>query len=224
MPEWLQQAVATSGPPAFGVMVTRVLFALVLGFPVAWLHSCCKIERRTDRVSVPTTLVLLSVLICLITMIIGESVARAFGLVGALSIVRFRTVIEDTRDTAFVIFAVAVGMAVGSGYLALPLLGLPAVAVILASMEALRGLLSKPLVKGALDVRINLGDDAERRIAAVVDRFAAKHQLSAASTVRQGSAYELRLVVWLADRERLLPMVAELSKTPGVQSVEYKTE
>ena len=49
---------------------------------------------------------LLTILIAMVTMVIGNNMARAFGLVGALSIVRFRTVVEDTRDTAFVIFAV----------------------------------------------------------------------------------------------------------------------
>jgi len=43
---------------------------------------------------------------------LGQS-SRAFSLVGALSIVRFRTVVRDTQDTAYVIFAVAVGMAEG---------------------------------------------------------------------------------------------------------------
>lgn len=42
---------------------------------------------------------------------------------------RFRTVVEDTRDTAFVIFAVAVGMAIGAGYLKVPLVGIPFVAL-----------------------------------------------------------------------------------------------
>ena len=71
------------------------------------------------------TLVLLTVLIAMVTMVIGDSIARAFSLVGALAIVRFRTVVEDTRDTAFVIFAVAVGMAAGAGFLKAALVGLP---------------------------------------------------------------------------------------------------
>ena len=53
------------------------------------------------------------VLIALVTQVIGSSVARAFSLVGALAIVRFRTLVEDMRDTTFVIAAVAVGMEVG---------------------------------------------------------------------------------------------------------------
>src|SRR5439155_25798303 len=78
-----------------------------------------------DSANLLPTLVLLTVLISLVTVVIGGSVARAFGLVGALSIVRFRTVVEDTRDTAFVIFAVAVGMGVGAGFLVEMLVALP---------------------------------------------------------------------------------------------------
>ena len=47
--------------------------------------------------------------------IIGDSIARAFSLVGALSIIRFRTAIQDPRDIGFVFYALAVGMAVGAG-------------------------------------------------------------------------------------------------------------
>ena len=49
--------------------------------------------------------------IAMVTQVTGQNVALAFSLVGALSIVRFRTVVQDTNDTAFVIFAVAGGTA-----------------------------------------------------------------------------------------------------------------
>jgi hypothetical protein len=61
---------------------------------------------RPVGTSFPITLALLSVLIAMSTQVIGDNVARAFSLVGALSIVRFRTVVRDTKDTAYVIFAV----------------------------------------------------------------------------------------------------------------------
>ena len=66
----------------------------------------------------------------MITLAIGDSTARAFSLVGALAIVRFRSVVEDPRDTAFVILAVAVGLAVGAGFILVPLIGLPIAAII----------------------------------------------------------------------------------------------
>src|SRR4029078_10359652 len=100
--------------------------AVLYGFVVAGVYRFT-LGRRDPANTLSTTLVLLSVLIALVTVVIGDNVARAFGLVGALSIVRFRTVVEDTRDTAFVIFAVVVGMAVGAGYPMLASGALPAV-------------------------------------------------------------------------------------------------
>jgi len=53
-------------------------------------------------------------IVAIVMMVIGGSLARAFALVGALSIIRFRTVIKDTKDTSFVFAALAVGMACGT--------------------------------------------------------------------------------------------------------------
>src|SRR5205085_4318473 len=89
--------------------------SLVGGLLVAGVY---RFTRPTSHInpSLPPTLVLLAILIAIVTQVIGESVARAFSLVGALSIVRFRTVVRDTQDTAFVIFSVVVGMAIGAAH------------------------------------------------------------------------------------------------------------
>jgi uncharacterized membrane protein YhiD involved in acid resistance len=47
--------------------------------------------------------------------VIGNNLARAFGLVGAMSIIRFRTAIKNTQDIVFIFFSLAVGMAAGVG-------------------------------------------------------------------------------------------------------------
>ena len=61
------------------------------------------------------TNVFVSVIVCMVIMIIGNSLARAFALVGALSIIRFRTVVKDTKDTAYIFWSLASGMATGTG-------------------------------------------------------------------------------------------------------------
>jgi len=52
----------------------------------------------------------------LVLMVIGNNLARAFGLVGAMSIIRFRTAVKDTQDIIFIFFSLSVGMAAGVGY------------------------------------------------------------------------------------------------------------
>jgi len=126
MPEFLTsnavEKSAAHGAQVFG----RMLIAAILGYVVSWIYR--RTRRRSEVVvTFPTTLVLLCALIAMVTQVIGESVARAFSLVGALSIVRFRTVVRDTQDTAYVIFAVAVGMAVGAQAPLVGVLGIIAV-------------------------------------------------------------------------------------------------
>src|ERR1043165_2585027 len=100
-------------------MVIHLCAAFFGGLLVAAIYKGTR-PRRHITPSFPPTLVLLAILIAMVTQVIGDSLARAFGLVGALSIVRFSTVVRDTQDTAFVIFAVVIGMAFGAGSYVIP--------------------------------------------------------------------------------------------------------
>lgn len=62
------------------------------------------------------TLFIMGTVTATIMMIIGSNIARAFTLVGALSIIRFRTAVKDTRDTGFIFLAISAGMASGTGF------------------------------------------------------------------------------------------------------------
>lgn len=75
------------------------------------------------------SMVFVSVIACGAIMVIGSSIARAFGLVGALSIIRYRTVVKDTRDASFIFLALVAGFASGTGNF---LIGALTVATVLA--------------------------------------------------------------------------------------------
>jgi len=94
-------------------IVLRLLFAAAFGIAAGAAYFLTQRKSRSEAASFVATMVLLAILLGMVSMVIGSNIARAFALVGALSIVRFRSVVEDTRDTAFVIFAVVVGMAAG---------------------------------------------------------------------------------------------------------------
>ncbi len=61
------------------------------------------------------SLLMLTMITALVIMVIGNNLARAFGLVGAMSIIRFRTAVKDTQDIMFIFFALAAGLASGAG-------------------------------------------------------------------------------------------------------------
>ena len=56
----------------------------------------------------------MTVVVSMVMFVIGNSIITAFGLLGALALIRFRNVLKDTRDTVFVFIALVVGMAVGA--------------------------------------------------------------------------------------------------------------
>ena len=102
-------------PPflTIGTDALRLLLAFVLSVFIVniyrWTHAEIPQKSFTD------TLIILCMLISVVMVIIGDSIARAFSLVGALSIIRFRTAIQNPRDIGFVFYALAVGMAIGAG-------------------------------------------------------------------------------------------------------------
>src|SRR6266542_1701014 len=123
MPDFLKSPFVDGPGIAPLEVLLRLLIALALGALVAWIYRATRKSAEMSR-SFTTTLVLLAILIAMVTQVIGDNVARAFSLVGALSIVRFRTVVRDTQDTAYVIFAVAIGMALGANHPTVALCGL----------------------------------------------------------------------------------------------------
>ncbi|MBM4015195.1 MAG: DUF4956 domain-containing protein, partial [Planctomycetes bacterium] len=112
------------------LVLVRLAAATLAGIAIAGVHRAARGGNGRATAPFATTLVLLTVLVALTTLVIGSNLARAFGLVGALSIVRFRTIVEDTRDTAFVIFAVVAGMALGAGEWFAAAVGVPLIGVV----------------------------------------------------------------------------------------------
>jgi len=222
MPEWLREALTNGDVPPVELALVRVGIGFVAGFLVAGVYVAGVGRRRDDGITLPTTLVLLTVVIAVVTMVIGSSVARAFGLVGALSIVRFRTVVEDTRDTAFVIFAVVVGMAVGAGYSMLAAVGIPAVLAAALVMRAIGSPPTETPGPATLTVRIGLGLDPDTLLGDVLRKHLTEIDLVGTGTAKQGAALELTYEVRLRDSAKSFALVADLNRIEGVQGVELR--
>jgi hypothetical protein len=217
MPGFLTKALTEGpGPDPWEVFV-RLLAALVLGWVVSWVYSrtTSGIESAT---SLPTTLVLLAVLIAMVTQVIGDNVARAFSLVGALSIVRFRTVVRDTRDTAFVIFAVVVGMAVGSQQPWVAVLG---ILVGGGASFALAWREPRPMDSGmppmVLRLRVSVGTELDPLLAQVLGSGA--RRMLSMSTAKQGTSLEAAYEVYLDKGKSPEELVKQLHRMDGIFDV-----
>lgn len=223
MPEWMQEVAASGSDLTLVVITARLLIAALLGVVVAAVYFGSQRRSAGEVFPFLMTMVLLTILVAMTTLVIGNSVARAFGLVGALSIVRFRTVVDDTRDTAFVIFAVVVGMAVGAGYLPVVGIGVPTVAAMALMMHAIGRQLHTDIRETLLEVRVGIGHDPDSLLNEVMDRHVKSRRLKAIVTARQGAALDLQYSIELTQPDLLLPFIRELAQLEGVQNVELKT-
>lgn len=95
-------------------VVFNSFVAFILGLFIAYTYKKTH-QGLSYSQSFVLTIIFITIIIGFVMMVIGNSLARAFALVGALSIIRFRTVVKDTKDTAYVFMALAVGMGAGTG-------------------------------------------------------------------------------------------------------------
>jgi hypothetical protein len=222
MPDFLREAAFEFQTPAPVVVFVRLVAALLFGGLVALVYRATR-PAADAAPSFTATLVLLAILIAMVTQVIGDNVARAFSLVGALSIVRFRTVVRDTQDTAYVIFAVGVGMAVGAGQPWVAAGGVVVVAVAAALMRAKPG----PVAAAGsaadepfeLQVRLGIGHDPHTTLGPTLSQFTGGRRLMSMATARQGIAVDATYRIALAAEDTANALLVALNRIDGVQSV-----
>ena len=95
-------------------IIINLIISFILGVVISLVYKKTH-KGLSYSQSFMVTNIFISVIVCMVIMIIGNNLARAFALVGALSIIRFRTVVKDTKDTAYIFWALAAGMASGTG-------------------------------------------------------------------------------------------------------------
>ncbi len=226
MLDWLFDSSTPVAPISAIMMAIRLVAACLLGFTVA---AAYRLHRYPTPVpaTFPLTLVLLSILIAMVMQVIDDRVARAFSLVGALSIVRFRTVLDETQDIAFVIFAVVVGMASGTGAIAVAIIG--SIVMIGTLCVSRLGFLSapKPLVlsdsqDANITLRLAVGTDFDRTVLPVLESSVISFRFVSAETSRGGTVLEWTYSVRLKLDTTVASIVERFCKTEGVQNVKIQ--
>jgi hypothetical protein len=197
----------------------RLLTALFFG----WIISVVYLKTRKNpdlSPSFPATLVLLCVLIAMVTQVIGDNVARAFSLVGALSIVRFRTVVRDTQDTAYVILAVIVGMAVGSKALWVAAIGICVVglAEYLINYRRFKQIVPGPEYTLRLKTLSNM--NLEDLVSNVIGKHLEMSELISLGTGKRGALLEAAYRLRLQDNTSAHTLINLLVQIDGVESVQ----
>ncbi len=223
MSAWLNPVFDPSSALAWTTLSLRLAVSLILGLAVVGIYRA---TRRSASITAtfPATLVLLSILIAMVTQVIGDNLALAFSLVGALSVVRFRTSVRDTKDTAFVIVAVVVGMSTGLGQTMVALCGLVAVSIaafLFRDRAVVSAVASREML---LAVRLVWSPELEALVVALLARYAQDVEAVSASTVRQGVGLDLTYQLRLLPATTLTHLINEMTRLEGVQAVDLRKD
>lgn len=114
MREYILSLFENTRPLSFGEIIANLGMAAVIGMVIFlsyWLTHAGSVYSQKFNVS----LVMLTVLTATVMIVIGNNVALSLGMVGALSIVRYRTAIKDSRDTAYIFWSIIAGICCGAG-------------------------------------------------------------------------------------------------------------
>ncbi len=108
--------------PSIFEFAVNIFIALICGSLISLVYRFIRRKVNPSRALV-NSLVLLSLITAIVTLVIGNNLARAFGLVGTMSIIRFRTAVRDVEDIVFIFFSLTMGMAAGVGLNSVALIG-----------------------------------------------------------------------------------------------------
>ncbi|MCL2842509.1 MAG: DUF4956 domain-containing protein [Oscillospiraceae bacterium] len=133
----LLDMVAQSGNLTIGEIVIRIaaatLLSVVIYISYWYTHAGTTYSKKFN-----VSLVTLTILTCTVMTVIGNNIALSLGMAGALSIVRFRTAVKDSRDTTYIFWAVIVGLCSGVGDFWTAIIGSGVVSVVLLLMGRVR--------------------------------------------------------------------------------------
>lgn len=197
------------------IVVFLLSFLLCLG--VGWVYRYTH-KGVSYSQSYVHTLVILGTVVAFIMLIIGSSIARAFTLVGALSIIRFRNAIKETKDIGFLFLAMAVGMACGTRFYLLAVFAAVSISAAIIVMSKLN-LFAKVIRERILIVRVPQGIDYEATLGELFDRRLESFNLISVETVREGTLQELIYSVILRRRVEPANFLEEVRAVNGDNKV-----
>jgi len=197
-------------------IILNMCLAFVLGMVISYVYKSTH-KGLSYSQSFMLTLVFVTLIVSMVMMVIGNSLARAFALVGALSIIRFRTVVKDTKDTAYVFMALAGGMAAGTSSYFLAAIGMTVFTVV-AYVLAITNYGS--LYKSEFILRFRIAKDIDQSAyGPVIDRFAKSATLLHIEPSGDNLSSKLTFDIILKKDDQPTAMSTEIASVEGVSEV-----
>tara|TARA_B100001121_G_C18526761_1_gene543977 strand:+ start:85 stop:774 length:690 start_codon:yes stop_codon:yes gene_type:complete len=196
-------------------VIINLILSFFLGLFISYVYKATH-KGMSYSQSFLITNIFISLIVCMVIMVIGNNLARAFALVGALSIIRFRTVVKDTKDIAFIFWSLAAGLSSGTGSYFIAISGsfiIALVAFILFKTNY------GSIYKSEFILQFIFEKNSEQKEALYLDTF---KQYCNSSTLlnseMSGDNKKLKLTfdIMLKEEKQINDFIMEVSKLPGV--------
>jgi len=207
------------GIDLFSPTVPEILLGLLVSLCCSFVISL--VYRFTYRgpgysTGYVTSLIALSLITSLVIMVIGNNLARAFGLVGALSIIRFRTAVKDTIDIVYIFFGLAAGMAAGVGYFTMAAAGTAVISLVLivASKTGMTWFRGEQFL-----LQLHSTTDDLAAVQNIMESYCASYELINVKTAAGSDVKEFSYYMSLKRRRDHLTFIKEMKNAGGVLSI-----
>ncbi|MFO7888865.1 MAG: DUF4956 domain-containing protein [bacterium] len=198
-------------------IILNIFIAFIGGSIVSYIY------RKTNpgpnfSVSYLNSLIILSMITSIVIMVIGNNLARAFGLVGAMSIIRFRTAVKDIQDIVFIFFSLAIGLAAGTGLYSVALIGSVLVSVTLLMLSKWN-IMYPQHEEILVQFSFRKQDDDKRPYLSIFNKYCKTADLINIKSIGEEDIYEISYYIQLKNKEDSKDFVQKLKKINGIDYV-----
>ncbi len=198
-------------------VIGNMTVALACGFLISLLYRWTY-RGPSYSITFVNSIPPLSMITAVVIMVIGNNLARAFGLVGALSIIRFRTAIKDTQDIVFIFFSLAIGMAAGVGLHSIAIAGTIFIGTSIFILSKINYAYPERR-EFLLQFYFAPSGEQEAPYQPVLDKYCKQHKLINVKSLKDGDLLELSYYVHLKVKDKSREFVRELGRIQGVTHV-----
>ncbi len=201
--------------------VMDVVLVLVLSFLlsafIGWIYKIT--HRGTSYTqSFVFTLVLNGMVVAMVMMVVGSNIARAFSLVGALSIIRFRNAVKETRDVGFIFFTMAIGMAIGTKFYLLAIIAAVVISLVILMMTRMNWF-AREMSNQILRVQVPNDLPFDHLFDHVFLKYTSISELISVDSDRSGAFTELIYSIGMKKSNQIQDFITEVKRLNGGNKV-----
>ncbi|GAB7067243.1 DUF4956 domain-containing protein [Mycobacterium hodleri] len=202
-------------------VTASLMLSFLLASTIGWVYRYTH-KNVSYSQSYVQTLVMVCMVISVIMLVVGSNIARAFALVGALSVIRFRNAIKETRDVGFIFLAMAVGMTTGTRFYVLAVAATVVICLVLLIMYRFNWF-KLDVQRQVVKVQVPPEPEYAARVEDVLIEFCSEFELVSTESARSGALNELYYTTQLKKGHESGELIAALSAVNTGQRVTVLT-